>query len=296
MSVVAIVGPTGSGKSALALRLAERTGAEIVSADSRQVYRGMDIGTAKPTAEERRRVRHHMIDVVEPTERYDVARYRREASAVLEDLRARGVDAVVVGGTGLYVRALLDGLDLEAVPGDPAVRARLEREAEREGATALHRRLAAIDPEAAERVDPRNVRRLVRYLEVASLAGTVSGLWRRTEPIPARKLGLRPPREVLARRIEERVRDMVTRGVLAETARLLERGVDLALPSMSGHGYPHWARHLGGELDLEAAIALTIRDTKAYSRRQMTWFARDKAIRWCDPTGSDPLDVLLEAA
>ena len=277
------------------MRLAERDRAEIVSADSRQVYRGMDIGTAKPTADERRRVPHHMIDVADPGERYDAARYQREARAALADLARRGASAIVVGGTGLYVRALLDGLDLASVPSDPDMRAALEREAERHGALAMHRRLQVQDPDAAATVDARNVRRVIRYLEIAAIAGPPSALWKATEAerIPARKLGLRPPREVLARRIEERVRRMVSDGVLDETARLLERGIDLSLPSMTGHGYPHWARHLRGELDVETAIALTVRDTKAYSKRQMTWFRKDPEIRWSDPTAEDPLEVLV---
>jgi tRNA dimethylallyltransferase len=274
------------------MRLAERGSAEIVSADSRQVYRGMDIATAKPTAEERRRVPHHMIDVADPGERYDVARYQREARAALAGIAARGATAIVVGGTGLYVRALLDGLDLAALPRDEGVRAALERDAERDGGAAMHRRLAAVDPEAAAGVDPRNVRRVVRYLEVATIAGSISALWRRYDRIAARKIGLDPPRDVLARRIEGRVRAMVARGVLDETARLLESGIDLTLPSMTGHGYPHWARHLRGAIDLESAIALTIRDTKAYSKRQMTWFRKDPEVHWCDPTQRDPLELL----
>src|SRR5438045_818012 len=165
--VIAIVGPTASGKTALAMRVAERLGGEIVSADSRQVYRGMDIGTAKPSAEERARIRHHLIDVADPGERYDVLRYQRDGRAALAEVRARGHVALVVGGTGLYVRALLDGLDLASLPHDPAVRARLESE---DPAT-LHDRLRAVDPDAASRVDPRNRRRLVRYVEVVTLAG-----------------------------------------------------------------------------------------------------------------------------
>ena len=267
-------------------------GGEIVSADSRQVYRGMDIATAKPTPEERRRAPHHMIDVADPAERYDVARYQREARAVLDALAARGVRAIVVGGTGLYVRALLDGLDLAALPRDDAVRARLEREADRDGGTPLHRRLADLDPAAAASVDARNVRRVIRYLEIVTIAGPVSALWRRGDAVEARRIGLDPPRDVLARRSEERVRAMVERDVLDETARLLERGLDPSLPSMSGHGYPHWARHLRGEIDLETAISLTVRDTTAYSRRQMTWFRKDPHVRWCDPTVTDPLDLI----
>src|SRR5437867_12494062 len=152
------------------MRVAETLGAEIVSADSRQVYRGMDIGTAKPSHEERERVRHHLIDVAEPGERYDALRYQREARAAVMEIRSRGRLAIVVGGTGLYVRALLDGLDLASLPHDPAVRARIEAEAVGARAGVLHARLEALDPLAAARVDPRNVRRVIRYLEVATVA------------------------------------------------------------------------------------------------------------------------------
>jgi len=289
--VIAIVGPTASGKSALALRVAERLRGEIVSADSRQLYRGMDIGTAKPSAAERARVPHHLIDVAEPGDRYDVFQYQRDARAALANIRSRGRIAVVVGGTGLYVRALLDALDLGALPHDPALRARLERE----DPSTLHERLRAIDPEAAERVDPRNTRRVVRYLEVASIAGRPVSRARGT-PLPALRIGLRPPREALIAAIERRVREMVDAKVLDETQRLIERGIDPALPSMSAHGYVHWAAHLRGEIDIETAIARTARDVRSYSRRQMTWFRRDPAIRWYDPTAEDPLAAIVEAA
>jgi tRNA dimethylallyltransferase len=289
--VIAIVGPTASGKTALAMRVAERLGGEIVSADSRQVYRYLSIGTAKPTAEERARIRHHLIDVADPGERYDVLRYQRDGRAALAEVRARGHVALVVGGTGLYVRALLDGLDLASLPHDPAVRARLESE---DPAT-LHDRLRAVDPEAASRVDARNRRRLVRYLEVVTIVGgPVNRV--RGPSIAALRIGLRPPREILIAAIERRVRVMVEGGVLDETRALVTRGVDPRLPSMSAHGYVHWAAHLRGEIDLETAIALTARDVRAYSRRQMTWFRRDPAIRWFDPTVSDPLEDIVEAA
>jgi len=289
--VIAIVGPTASGKSALAMRVAERMGGEIVSADSRQVYRGMDIGTAKPTIEERARIPHHLVDIVDPGERYDVLRYQRDGRAVLAGIRARGRVALVVGGTGLYVRALLDGLELASLPHDPEVRARLESE---DPAT-LHERLRAMDPNAASRVDPRNRRRLVRYLEVATIAGgPVPRV--RGAPLAALRIGLRPPREVLVAAIERRVRDMVAQGVLDEARSLVARGIDPRLPSMSAHGYVHWAALLRGEIDLETAIARTARDVRAYSRRQMTWFRRDAAIRWFDPTATDPLPEIVEAA
>jgi len=289
--VIAIVGPTASGKSALAMRVAERLGGEIVSADSRQVYRTMDIGTAKPSIRERERVRHHLIDVADPGERYDVLRYQRDARAALAEIRARGRAALVVGGTGLYVRALLDGLDLASLPHDPSLRMRLEAD---DPAT-LHDRLRAVDPDAAARVDSRNRRRLVRYLEVATIVGGPVSRARGVS-IAALRIGLRPPREILVAAIERRVREMVDAGVLEETRVLVARGIDPRLPSMSAHGYVHWAAHLRGEVDLETAIALTARDVRAYSRRQMTWFRRDAAIRWFDPTVTDPLEDIVEAA
>ena len=289
--MIAIVGPTASGKSALAMRVAERMGGEIVSADSRQVYRGMDIGTAKPTIEERARIPHHLVDIVDPGERYDVLRYQRDGRAALAGIRTRGRVALVVGGTGLYVRALLDGLELASLPHDPEVRARLESE---DPAT-LHERLRAMDPNAASRVDPRNRRRLVRYLEVATIAGGPVPRVREA-PLAALRIGLRPPREVLVAAIERRVRGMVAQGVLEEARSLVARGIDPRLPSMSAHGYVHWAALLRGEIDLETAIARTARDVRAYSRRQMTWFRRDAAIRWFDPTATDPLPEIVEAA
>jgi tRNA dimethylallyltransferase len=292
VSVVAIVGPTASGKSALALRAAERSGGEIVSADSRQVYRGMDVGTAKPTAAERARIPHHCIDLVDPSEPYNVARYQRDGRAALADVASRGKTAYVVGGTGLYVRALLDGLLLDASPTDSELRARLERRADAEGPAVLHRELARIDPAAAERVDVRNARRVVRYLELAMLAGRVPQ--EREAKVAARRIGLDPPRAWLDQRIGARVRQMVDDGVLEETRRLVDGGVNERLPSMSGHGYVHWAAHLRGEIGLDAAIVATAKDVRAYSRRQMTWFRRDPDIRWVDPTASDPVTLLDE--
>ena len=263
------------------MEMAAQHGGEIVSADSRQIYRGMDVGTAKPTRDERARIPHHLIDIADPGERYDVAQYQREARAALTDIAARGRLAVVVGGTGLYVRALLDGLDLASVPTESDVRARLEAEAER--GEDLHARLAAIDPEAggegrpAQRATGRALPRSVAH------HGGVSARWRRLDAVPAMKIGLAPPREWLVERIERRVRSMLDHGVLAEARRLIERGIDPRLPSMSAHGYVHWMAHLRGEIDRERAVALTVRDTKAYSRRQMTWFRRDADVRWCDP-------------
>ena len=297
MTVIAIVGPTASGKSALALRAAQRTGGQIVSADSRQVYRGMDIGTAKPTAEEQRLVRHHCIDLVDPGTPYDASRYQADGRAAFELIAEGGHVAYVVGGTGLYVRALLDGLAFDQAPTDPVIRATLEARAAAEGGASLHRELAAIDATAAERVDPRNARRVVRYLEIAMLTGRVPPQrLERRGPISCQRIGLDPPRAWLDQRITERVRQMVHDGVLGETTWLVERGIDPTLPSMSAHGYVHWAAHLRGDIALEVAIQATAKDVRAYSRRQMTWFRRDPEIRWFDPLATDPLSLLEQAA
>lgn len=274
------------------MRIAEALGGEIVCADSRVVYRGMDIATAKPTEAQRALVRHHCLDLVEPEEPYDAARYRRDALAALADIAARDRPAVLVGGTGLYVRAVLDGLDLDSVPRDPALRRELEELPPEE----VFGRLGQLDPVAAEKAQG-NTRRAVRYLEIASLAGNVGEAQRRGDGLAALRIGLEPPRALLDRVIEVRVREMVAQGVLDETRSLLARGLDPALPSATAHGYVHWAAHLRGEVDLEGAIWRTVRDTRAYSRRQMTWFRRDSEIVWYDPTGQDPLpDVLRRAA
>ena len=281
--LLVLVGPTASGKSALALDLAPALGAEIVTADSRQVYRGMDIGTAKPSAADRSAVPHHLLDLVAPNESYDVSRYQRDADAVLVDLTRRARAPLVVGGTGLYVRALVDGLALADLPHDPAIRQRLEEEARRADPRELHARLAERDPEAARRVHPRNVRRVVRYLEVTELVGPISARWAARPTRDARMVGLAVPLDELHRRIDARVRDMVDRGVLGEISALLARYGALSDTAMTAHGYPRWIAHLEGRLTLDEAIRWTQRDTRAYARRQLTWFRRDARVHWLDP-------------
>ncbi len=279
-----LVGPTASGKTRLALEVAPSLHAEVLSADSRQVYRGMDVGTAKPTAEERARVPHHLVDLVEPSERYDVSRYQRDAEAMVSALARREVTPLVVGGTGLYVRALIDGLSLRDLPHDPDLRSRLEAEASRDGGASLHRRLAELDPIAATKAHPNNVRRVIRYLEATLLAGApASALWAAGPRREARLVGLLPDRAALDRAIDARVAEMVERGVLEETRSLLARGFDERLSALSGHGYPHWVAHVRDRLPLDEAIVRTRRDTRAYARRQLTWFRRDPRIRWFDP-------------
>lgn len=280
--LLALVGPTASGKTEISLMLAERLGAEIVSVDSTTVYRGMDVGTAKPSPEGRERVPHHLVDVADPEETFTVARYQELARAAIEDVRGRGRDVLLVGGSGLYFRAVVD--DLVFPPTDPVVRSELEQRAEREGAHALHGHLAALDPVAAGRIEPDNVRRTVRALEVGEITGRLfsefARVWERYPSENVRAAGIDLPRPLLYERIERRVRDQVASGLIEEVTSLAERGLLGWLTAGQAIGYAEFARHLEGELGLEEAILLTVRRTKALARRQLAWFRRDPRVRW----------------
>jgi len=280
--LLAIVGPTASGKSEAALAVAEALGAEIVSVDSMLVYRGMDVGTAKPSPAERARVPHHLIDVARPSEPFSVARYRELAEAAVRGIRARGNRVLLVGGSGLYFRAVVDRLEFPGT--DPGTRSMLEAEAAALGPERLHRRLAELDPAAAARIEPRNVRRTVRALEVAAVTGrpfsAFQAAWDRYEPGRVRAAGIEIPREVLAARIEARVRAMVAGGLLEEVRSLVAQGLGRWLTASQAIGYAELARHLAGELTLEEAVASTVRRTRELARRQMVWFRRDPRIRW----------------
>jgi tRNA dimethylallyltransferase len=299
--LLVIVGPTGVGKTAVAVRLAAALPLEAVNADSRQVYRGMDIGTGKPTAEERAALPHHLIDVVDPDERYHAARFRAEALAVLPAIRERGRLPVVVGGTGLYVRALLKGLR-PAPPADPALRGELERLAGAQGGGVLHDRLRALDRDAARRLHPNDRVRIIRAIEVRMSHGGLSP----NEATPAEwgrsvvgwrllMVGLRQPREALDRRLALRARQMVGRGMMEEVRRLQAAGYDESLPAMGGIGYRQLAAVLDGRLREEEALRLMIRDTTRYAKRQMTWFARDAEVRWIDVDEEGGVDGAAES-
>ena len=277
-----IVGPTGVGKTAVAACLAACVPMEVVSADSRQVYRGMDAATGKPTPEERKAVTHHLLDLIEPGERYHAARFRMDAARAIEGIRAAGRLPVVVGGTGLYVRALLRGLD-PAPPADPGLRARLEETAETEGPAALHERLRALDPQRAARLHPNDRVRIIRAIEKHDSGAAPAGGWARAIP-PWRVVmfGLRREREALNRRLEERARSMLAGGMMEEVRRLLAEGHDEASPGMAGIGYRQLAAVARGRLPEAEALRLMIRDTQRYAKRQMTWFAREPEIQWLD--------------
>jgi len=295
-SLIAIVGPTAVGKSELALRLAEEFGGEIISADSRQIYRGLDIGTAKPTAEERRRVPHHLLDVVDPDEVLTLAQYQELAYAAIDDILARSKVPFLVGGTGLYIKAVVEGWSIPRVPPNEKLREELYRLAELEGPEALHARLRKVDPVAAARIDPRNVRRVVRALEVYAETGRpISELQRRSPP-PYRTLqiGLTMEREELYRRIDARVERMIERGLVEEVRGLIERGYGLDLPAMSGLGYREIGLYLKGEIGLEEAIRLIKRNTRRFVRHQYNWFRLDDPhIHWFDAL-SEPYDQIRQ--
>lgn len=287
-----MVGPTASGKTALALALAERFGGEIVNADSRQVYRLMDIGTAKPTPAERARVPHHLVDIRSPDEPFTLAEFLALAGRAIDDIIRRRHAAIVVGGTGQYVRALLEGWQGAAVPPDPAVRAALEARAAAEGAAALHAELAALDPEAAVIIDPRNVRRVVRALEVIAATGARFSAQRRRglPPYRALVLGLAVQREALYRRIDQRVEEMFAAGLVEEVRRLRLCGYSCALPALSSIGYAQVCGFLAGELTLAETVARTKTATHRLARAQGAWFRRDDPrIHWLDAGHGPPL-------
>jgi tRNA dimethylallyltransferase len=292
--LLVVVGPTASGKSALALDLAERFGGEIVGADSRQIYRGMEIGTAKPTAEQQARVPHHLLDVVWPDEPYALAQYQQDANQAIQGVWARGRLPLLVGGTGLYLRAVVDGLAIPRVAPDAELRARLEAEALADGPPALHARLASLDPSAAREIASTNVRRVIRALEVCLLTGQPFSAQRGARPTPYQPLllGLNTERARLYQWADARVDAMLAAGLLDEVRELAARGYAWELPAMSSLGYREIGAHLRGELTLDAAVERMKLATHAYIRRQLTWFRPDARIIWLDPAQpSAPADA-----
>jgi tRNA dimethylallyltransferase len=279
--VLALVGPTAAGKTALALELAPRLGAEIVSADAMLVYRGMDIGTAKPTAAERARVPHHLVDVVDPAEEFSVARFQPMARAAIDDVLARGRVPLLVGGSGLYFHAVVD--EFTFPPTDPALRRRLEAAAAAEGLPALYRRLAARDPAAAARIQPANLRRIVRALEVIELTGRPFSSFRAAMDEPLSRyllavIGLDPGGERLRARVAERVAAMAEAGLLDEVRRLGARPLSRTARQALGYKELLDALECGGSV--ADALAEVVTRTRAYARRQLAWFRRDGRIRW----------------
>jgi tRNA dimethylallyltransferase len=289
-SIVVVAGPTASGKTRVAIDLALRLGGEVVNADSQQIYRRLDAGTAKPSAAERGEVPHHLFDVAEPGAGFDAARYVALADAAISDVVARGRLPVVCGGTGLYVRALLHGV-ADAPGRDPALRARLEAEAERDGRAALHARLAAVDPAAAAKIGPNDLVRITRALEIAEGGRTQSEVFAghafRGDRYRFRLLALDPPRDELHRRIELRAAAMLD-GLLAEARALLAaRG---ALPPKLPIGYADAGLHLAGEIPAEEVVRRLATAHRRYARRQIVWLRREPGVEWVrPPVAIDPI-------
>ena len=275
---MAIVGPTAVGKTGVAVRVCSSIGGEIISADSRQTYRGMDIGTAKPTPHELDAARHHLVDIIDPSERYDAARFARDAESVATSLLKNGLEPIVVGGTGFYVASLFEGL-FEGSGRHPEIRARLEKEADRLGSPRLHERLAEVDSETAARLHPNDAVRVIRALEVHEATGRPLSAWhesgRRTTRYEAWYVVLRMDRDELYERIEGRVDAMVERGLVREIEGLLASGsLEEGMPAADALGYRGLLPVIRGERDLRDAVKEIKRNTRRFAKRQMTWFAR----------------------
>jgi tRNA dimethylallyltransferase len=282
-----IVGPTAVGKTGLAIRVAKQVDGEIISADSMQVYKGLDIGTAKPTEAERQGVPHHLLDVVAVDQEFSVADYQLMVEDILMDLAKRGKTPILTGGTGLYIRAVLEGFVFDSQGKDDVLRARLQEVAESQGNIALHRRLAVVDPDTAKRLHPNDRRRVIRALEIYHTTGQPLSqhldAQKQLEPRhQAVKFGLARNRPRLYQRIDARVDQMIEAGLLDEVKNLLEQGLAEGATAMQALGYKELVGYLRGEYDLAEAIRLLKRDTRRYAKRQLTWFRRDEEIIWLD--------------
>ena len=292
--LVCIVGPTAVGKTALAVALAQRFDGEVINADSRQVYRGMSIGTAKPSEEELASVPHHLFDILDPSESFGLALFLDLAGKASQEIRERSRLPIVCGGTGQYAWGLVEGQRIPAAPPDPQFRAALEDQAERLGADELHRQLAAIDPARAAALDARNVRRVIRALEIHHVTGRLP-----SEFLPAREsaagnslvIGLTMPRDLLYRRIDERVDRMMRDGFLAEVEALADAGYAMGEGPLASPGYRELGKFLAGDLSLEEAVSRAKTQTHRLARRQYTWFKpSDPRIQWLDVNESALLD------
>ncbi len=295
--IVIICGPTGTGKTGFAIDLARRLNAEIVGADSMQIYRYLDIGTAKPTSAEQAAVPHHLIDIVDPDQDFDAAAYAGLATSIIDQIVARGRIAFVVGGTGFYIKSLLFGL-FEKGPSDPMVRRALKRRAEKEGTLVLHQELRAIDPVAAGRIHVNDCYRIVRALEVHAVTGTPLSLFQKRhgfrEPrFQALEIGLNWPRPVLYDRIDRRVDAMMDQGFLHEVRQLRANGYHRDLKSMQSLGYRHLTAVIEDDVPLADAVATLKRDHRRYAKRQLTWFRARPETHWLCPDQTDAAELMI---
>lgn len=276
--LLVLLGPTASGKTALSLELAKQYNGEIISADSRQVYRFMDIGTDKIPPGKREGIPHHLIDVVNPNERFTVADFKRLAEEKIDDILRRGKLPMLAGGTGLYIEVVTKNFSLP--PENQKIRAELFEELNKDGAEALFERLKTVDPETASKISPQNIPYLIRALEIYHITGHPKNDQRNPPRYHCLKVGLNPPRELLFQRILERVDAQIKNGLLEETKNLLAKGYARTLPSMRSLGYSEMSAHLEGEISLEEAAELLKRNTRNFAKRQMVWFKRDVEIIW----------------
>lgn len=282
--LIVIVGPTASGKSQVAMDIASEINAEIVSADSMQIYRYMDIGTGKPSPEDRERIPHHLIDIIFPDETFSAANFKEKARGIIDELRETGKNILIVGGTGLYIKALLHGL-FPSPKADESLRQELRKKAKRLGRTSLWHELKAVDPISASKLHPNDVLRIIRALEIYRQTGIPLSRWQEKHafgdcPYEVLKIGLMREREDIYLRIENRVDDMIARGFEKEVRSLLNRGYGRHLKSMQALGYKRMVEYVCGERDLGEAVRLIKGETKAYAKRQLTWFRRDPRVRW----------------
>ena len=290
-NLLVLLGPTAVGKTALSIELAKALGTEIISGDSMLIYRGFDIGAAKPGVEERQGIVHHLVDIREPWESYSVQEFQQEADACIRDMAARGKLPFLVGGTGLYVQSLVEGYVFNETGSDPAYRAELLRMVETEGGAAVYDLLCRTDPEAAKTIHPNNVRRVIRALEVAHLGGESISREKGEPPYDAFVAGLTRPRPELYDRINERVRQMWADGLAREVRGLLARGVTRGMQAMQGIGYKETAAFLAGDCTAEEAITAIQTATRHFAKRQLTWYRRMKYIHWYDATA--PAEKIL---
>ncbi len=298
--LLAVVGPTGSGKTATAIRLAQALGGEIVNADAFQVYRGMDVGTAKPTLAEQASCKFHLIDLIDPCQCFSVAEWRRRAEDSIRDIQSRNLVPIICGGAGMYIKALASGWSLAESPPNEALRTELRTIASTRGVAVVHAMLAELDPSSAVRLHPNDLVRVIRAIEVCKLTGTPMSQLHQTDTTGAGKysilqLGLLWPRSELYSRIDNRVIEMMESGFPAEVQHLLEIGVTRQCPGMRSLGYGEVADMLQGSLSKQEAINAISMRTRQYAKRQITWFKQDRSIRWVEPTDSNWLkDMLTE--
>ncbi len=295
--IIVICGPTAVGKTKYAIETALHMDGEVVSCDSMQLYKYMDIGSAKPTAEERRRVKHYLVDEIEPTEAFSAARYQKLAKGAIEEIFAKGKTPVIAGGTGLYLSALLYDMDFSAPPGDTAFRDSLYKEAETYGPAWLHKKLGEADPEAAKRIHPNNIKKVVRAIEAASLGEKVKDFasdLKLTSDYSARLIGLARDRQQLYDRINQRVDLLMEQGLCDEVKGLMERGLTESDISMKGIGYKEIIGYLEGRYDLAEAVDLVKKNTRHYAKRQLTWFKRYKDMQWFNISEYDSDESCLE--